>query len=274
MTSFETPEPITVNVTIGVGDLRIVASDRADTLVHVQPSDPANPDDVKTAERTTVAYTNGVLEIRAPKNWKRYSFRGGAESIDVLIELPTNSRVNAEAVLAALRCSGTLGECRCKTGNDISLERVEGLVDLKTSTGAIRVDAIGTTAHVKNGNGDTWIGEVAGDLQVKSANGAIRIDRAGASAMAKTANGDIHFAEVAEGTIVAETACGKVDIAVRPGRAAWLDLHTGFGHVHNLLEAGERPEPSEKTVTIRARSSFGDITIRHADIADTDRGAA
>jgi hypothetical protein len=53
-----------------------------------------------------------------------------------------------------------------------------------------------------------------------------------------------------------------------------LDLHTGFGHVRNLLDMSERPGPSEDTVGIRARSSFGDITIRRADIGDSGQGAA
>jgi hypothetical protein len=41
MPTFDTPEPISVTVEFGVGDLRIVASDRADTMVEVRPSDHA-----------------------------------------------------------------------------------------------------------------------------------------------------------------------------------------------------------------------------------------
>ncbi len=52
-------------------------------------------------------YANGVLRIKAPKGWKRYSFRGGGESIDVRIELPTGSQLRGEAGLANLRCSGS-----------------------------------------------------------------------------------------------------------------------------------------------------------------------
>ena len=41
MPTFDTPEPITVTLELGVGDVRITASDRADTVVEVRPSDPA-----------------------------------------------------------------------------------------------------------------------------------------------------------------------------------------------------------------------------------------
>jgi hypothetical protein len=275
MPTFDTPKPISLTVELGVGDLRIVASDRADTVVDVEPSDPAKPSDVTAAEQTRVEYANGVLQIKAPKGWKRYTFRGGGESIDVRIELPTGSQLRGEAALAALRSTGTLGECRYKTGGgDINVDQVAGTAELTTGIGAVRVERIGGLATVKNGNGDTWIGDVVGDLHVKAANGKIAVAQVRASVTAKTANGDIHLDEVARGVIVAETACGKVDVAVRSGVAAWLDLHTGFGHVHNLLDAGGRPGPSDETVEVRARSSFGDITIRRPDIGVRGHGAA
>jgi DUF4097 and DUF4098 domain-containing protein YvlB len=274
MPTFDTPSPISLNLDLGVGDVRIVASDRADTVVDVEPSDPTRSSDVTASQKTSVEYANGVLQIKAPKGWKRFSFRGGGESIDVQIEVPTGSRLNGEAGLAGLRCSGTLGESRYKTGGgDITIEGVSGATELTTSTGAVRLERAGGSTVIKNGNGDTWIGEVVGDLQVKAANGKIAVDQAGAAVTAKTANGNIHLDEVACGAIVAQTACGNVDVAVRSGVAAWLDLHTGFGHVRNLLDASDHPGPSEDTVEVRARSSFGDITIRRAGLDDSGEGA-
>ncbi len=274
MPTFKTPEPISLNVDLGVGDLRIVASERAETVVEVEPSDPGKASDVAAAKKTTVEYANGVLQIRAPKGWKRYSLRGGGESIDVRVELPTGSRLSGETALATLRCSGALGECRYKTGaGDITMEQVAGTTELSTGTGAIRVDRIGGSTRIKNRNGDTWIGQVAGDFQVKAANGKITVEQACGAVTAKTANGDIDLGEVARGAIVAETACGKVDVSVRDGVAAWLDLHTGFGHVQNLLEPTEHPGPSEKTVELRARSSFGDITVRRAETSVHEQGS-
>jgi hypothetical protein len=54
MPTFDTPQPISVTVELGVGDLRIVASDRTDTMVEVRPSDPAKKADVTAAEQTRV----------------------------------------------------------------------------------------------------------------------------------------------------------------------------------------------------------------------------
>ena len=127
MPTFDTPEPISVNLEICVGDLRVVASDRADTVVDVQPSDPAKQSDVTAAEQTRVWYADGALQIKAPKGWRRYSFRGGHESIEVRIDLPTGSLLRGEAGVAGLQASGTLGECRYRTGaGDVAVEHVRG----------------------------------------------------------------------------------------------------------------------------------------------------
>ena len=56
MPTFDTPEPISATIDVAVGDVRITASDRADTVVEVRPSDASNDEDVKAAEQTRVEY--------------------------------------------------------------------------------------------------------------------------------------------------------------------------------------------------------------------------
>ena len=92
MPTFHTPEPISVTVELGVGNLRIVASDRTDTMVEVRPSDAAKKADVTAAEQTRVEYAGGRLLIKAPKSWRQLTWRGGGESIDVQVELRLRGR--------------------------------------------------------------------------------------------------------------------------------------------------------------------------------------
>ena len=124
-------------------------------------------------------------------------------------------------------------------------------------------EAAGST-WVKNSNGDTWIGRSEGDVNVRAANGAIRIERAGAGVVAKTANGRVQLGEVARGTAVAESSFGDLEVGVREGVPAWLDLRTKFGQVRNELETTERPPSGEDSVEVHAHTSMGDIAIRRA----------
>jgi hypothetical protein len=286
MPTFDTPEPISVTVEFGVGDLRIVASDRTDTMVEVRPSDPAKKADVTAAEQTRVEFAGGRLLIKAPKNWRQYTFRGGGESVDVQVELPAGSQLRGETGVAALRCRGRLGECRFKTGigdiqldragavqlrtgvGDITVERAGGDAELTTGSGSLRIDGIDGTAVVKNSNGDTWIGQVAGDLRVNAANGRITVEQASGAVAAKSANGDVRLGEVAHGAVLAQTGFGKVEIGIRDGVAAWLDLNTRYGAVRNDLDTADRPGAGEEAVEVRARTAFGDIAIHRSTAND------
>jgi hypothetical protein len=289
MPTFDTPEPISASVELGVGDIRIDATDRTDTIVEVRPSDPTKKGDVAAAEQTRVEFANGHLSVSGPKGWRQWRPRRGAESIDVSIALPTGSLVHADAGVATLRSSGRLGEFRGKAGvgdisldetgslelktgaGDIRIERAAGGAEVMTGSGSVRIGRIDGAAVVKNSNGDTWIGEVVGQARVRAANGDISIDVAHEGVSAKSANGDVVFGEVARGGAVAQSAAGAVEIGIRDGVAAWLDLHTGFGHVQNDLEASGAPEPGQGTLEVHASTSYGDITIHRSTTSKAGR---
>lgn len=282
MPTFDTPEPISVTIELGVGDARITASDRADTVVEVRPSDGGKGDDVRAAEETRVEYADGRLLVKAPKNWRRYSPFSDGGSIDVTIGLPAGSDLQGDAAVAAFRGVGRLGECRVKTAaGDIQLDatgglhastssgaivvdRVAGHAEVSTGSGRIRLGEIGGPAVIKNSNGDCWVGEAAGDLRVIAANGDISVGHADAGITASTATGDIRVGGVARGSASLKTASGDVEIGIHAGTAARLDLYTHFGMVHNEMDAADGPGPADETVEVRARTSHGDIVIRRS----------
>ena len=74
--------------------------------------------------------------------------------------------------------------------------------------------------------------------------------------------GDIQLGEAVRGSIVLETRAGDVEVGIREGTAAWLDVHTGFGQVSNALTAAGAPEPSAESVEVRARTTVGDVIVR------------
>jgi DUF4097 and DUF4098 domain-containing protein YvlB len=282
MPNFETPEPISVSVHLVVGDLRIIASDRSDTVVVVSPNDSSSEADVKAAEQTRVEFSQGRLLIKAPKSWKTFSPFGGRESIDVAIELPAGSRVDAEAAVGDISCDGRLGECSFTTsvGNirleetgparlntsagSVTVDRIAGRAEI-TGSGQVRIRQIDGGAVIKNLNGVTWIGDIKGDLRCNAANGDITIDRALSAVMAKTANGAVRIGEVMRGSVELGTAYGELEVGIREGTAALLDVRSQFGSVRNLLTASDGPEPSDQRVEVRARTSFGDIVIRRSE---------
>jgi DUF4097 and DUF4098 domain-containing protein YvlB len=279
MSTFATQEPISVRLEVLVVDVRIAASKRPDTVVEVRPSDPDKELDVTAAEQTKVDYANGNLVIKGPTArayWRKVG------SVDVTIELPEGSTVHGKAAVATVVSEGRLGECRFNTSagsirldqtgplhlstsaGDVSVDDVSGTVEISTGSGEVRIREIDGTATIKNSNGATWVGDITGDLRVNSANGNITVDKALATVDARTANGSVRVGEVVRGSVGLETSMGELEVGIREGTAAWLDVHTSFGAVRSSLTAADAPEKAASSVEVRARTAFGDILIHRA----------
>ena len=279
MPAFETPQPITATIDVVVGDVRIVAGERAATVVDVHPSDASSAEDVEVAQRTRVEYADGRLLVKSPKlrSWRPRS-SGGA--VDVTVELPAGSRLEGAGQLTDFRCDGRLGDCRIRTGigairvdgatapvlktgiGDIGVEHASGHAEITAASGDVRVGRLAGSAVIKCSNGDVSVGEAGGELRINAANGSIAVDRAQAGVVAKSANGDVRLGEAVRDTVVLETRLGDLEVGIREGTAAWLDVRAKAGRVHSTLEPAEAPEPSAETVDVRARTTAGNVLIR------------
>ncbi|MBA2806670.1 DUF4097 family beta strand repeat protein [Streptomyces sp. KM273126] len=278
MPSFDTPEPITVTAHVGAGSLRFTASDRRDTTVQVRPGSPKRDKDVRAAEQTEVTYVNGVLTIRT----KERRFIGPSGVVDVTVDLPTGSDIDVTGSWTHVAGEGRLGKARGKTsGGDVRLDttgplhltvshgsivvdRVEGAAEITTSSGSLRVGTVDGPATLKNSHGTTTVGAVTGELRASGAYGDIDIVRAEASVTATTAHGALRVAEVTSGAVQLETSYGAIDIGIREGTAAWLDVSAERGQVHNTLADCAPPAETENTVKVHARTRWGNIDIRRA----------
>ncbi|MEV1047954.1 DUF4097 family beta strand repeat-containing protein [Streptomyces sp. NPDC049916] len=296
MPSFETPEPISAVIELDCGTARITAGRRTDTVVELLPGDASDDNDVRAVQQTRVTCSGGRLTVKTPR--KRTLF-GKPGTVEVSIELPSGSDVRGSSGLGGFFCEGRLGEVVLKTAlgdlqvheaaeadlqtdhGDIRLLRCTGAAEV-VGSGRVEVDAVGGAATVKNGNGATGIGEVGGELKVsaangdisvavaragidaKAANGRIEIGVAHAGVAAVSSNGRIRVGDVARGRIDLRTSVGDLEVGIRKGSAAWLDLEPKFGTVRNGLGPAGGPEASDETVEVYARTGAGDIVVRRA----------
>ncbi|MBE1573677.1 DUF4097 domain-containing protein [Amycolatopsis roodepoortensis] len=281
MPSFATPEPILADLEPVVGNVRIVAGDRTDTVVEVAPLDENNESDVDAAKRTVVEFSGGTLTVRAPK-MRLLDFSNRTRSIDVTIELPAGSRVQGSTGLGDLTVTGRIAGCRYRSGTghihldrtgelklhsasgNIVVEHADGNADISTSSGRVHVGRIDGTAVVKNSNGATTIGAVADSIRVRSANGDITVDKAESGVEAKTANGSVRVLDAARGTLTLETSLGDIEVGIREGSAAWLDVNTRFGRVINDMAAATAPGAATDKVEVHAGTSVGDIVVHRS----------
>jgi hypothetical protein len=197
MKTFATPAPISAVLDIPAGRVQFIAADRADTTVEIRPADASKGRDVQAAERTTVEYGDGVLRIEMPVKNQLF---GASGSIEVTIQLPAGSRVEAKAAATAFRAVGRLGEVT-----------FEGAYD------RIKIDEA-ASARITAVAGDVLVGRLTGPAEIS------------------TAKGDIRVAEAVRGQVALRTDMGDIEVSVAPGVSASLDAGTGYGRIHNALK--------------------------------------
>jgi hypothetical protein len=209
--NFATPAPITATLDFPAGRVHLHATDRADTTVEVRPADAGKNRDVKAAGQTTVSYADGILRIAAPQG-KNQHF-GPSGSVDVTVNLPAGSRVEATTSAAELDSTGRLG--------DVSF------------TGAYR--------HINLAH--------AARVHLTATDGDVHISRLDGPADISTARGDIHIGEASTGTVTLTTQSGTITVGAAPGVSASLDAGTTHGRIDNTLKNNGTPELTIRATT-------------------------
>ncbi|KOU50965.1 hypothetical protein ADK55_18225, partial [Streptomyces sp. WM4235] len=201
MLKFDTPAPISTVLDIPAGHIRFIAADRADTAVEVLPANASKGRDAKAAEQTTVEYHDGVLRITAPK--AKNQMLGSSGFVEVTVQLPAGSHVEAKTAAVEIRGVGRLG--------DVTFEGAQGTVKLD-ETASARLTLL------------------AGDISVGRLGGPARIS---------TQKGDLHITEAVRGTVALRTEAGDITVGAARGVSASLDAGTGHGRIHNALQNNE-----------------------------------
>ncbi|MFD5617169.1 DUF4097 family beta strand repeat-containing protein [Streptomyces yangpuensis] len=220
MQQFATTAPIAAVLDVPAGRIRFIAADRTDTTVEILPADASKGRDVKAAEQTAVEYGDGVLRITAaePKN----RIIGTPGSVEVTVQLPAGSRVEARTASAEIRGVGRLG--------DVTLDSAHGEIKLdETASARLTLQA-----------GDISVGRLGGPAEIS------------------TQKGDLHIAEAVHGSVVLHTQAGDISVGAARGAAATLDAGTSYGRVRNSL----KNDGTGADLAIHATTAYGDITAR------------
>ncbi|WP_327257880.1 DUF4097 family beta strand repeat-containing protein [Streptomyces sp. NBC_01244] len=220
MQKFATTAPISAVLDIPAGTIRFIAADRADTAVEVRPADASKGRDVKAAEQTLVEYADGVLRIAASA---KNQLLGASGAIEVTVQLPAGSRVEAKAAAADLRGVGRLG--------DVVFEAAQGSVKLDEAA----------SAQLTLAAGDVSVGRLAGSARIS------------------TQKGDLHIAEALGGTVELHTEYGEIVVGAGRGVSATLDAGTALGRIHNALH---NADGAAAGLSIHATTAYGDVTAR------------
>lgn len=202
MQKFDTPGPVRVVLDIPAGSVRLIATDRTDTVVQVLPADASKKRDIKTAGRTGADYRDGVLSITTPDANRAL---GNSGSLQVTIELPAGSHIQGKAGAATLHTAGRLGDVTFEGAHrTVQLDEAAS-TRLEVHTGEVSITRLSGPAHIHNHKGD------------------------------------ITIAEAVTGALELHTDAGNLSVTAAQGTSASLDAGTAHGRIINTLRNADGP---------------------------------
>ncbi|MGW2204572.1 DUF4097 family beta strand repeat-containing protein [Streptomyces sp. NPDC001774] len=220
MQKFATAAAVSAVLDVPAGRIQFIAADRTDVTVEVLPANASKSRDVEAAERTTVDFTDGVLRVQAPA--PKNQILGGSGYVEVTVQLPAGSHVEAKGADAELRGVGRLGQ-----------------VAFTAAQGAVKLDEA-ASARLTLQAGDVSVGRLSGDAEIR------------------TLKGDLRITEAVRGAVVLRTEAGDVSVGAARGVSASLEAGTSYGRIHNALKNAD----GAPGLAIHATTAYGDITAR------------
>jgi DUF4097 and DUF4098 domain-containing protein YvlB len=149
----------------------------------------------------------------------------------------------------------------------VTLGRVaESLDAAVASSGSDGVGVAGKGGTISIGRGDVSVGGGAGPLDITvAASGQVVVDHAGAGLTVRVGRGNIRIGQAQRGTVSLDTNTGNIDVGIKSGVVAWLDLDAVVGQVRTELIDSEAPVGGDDTVRVRAHTGRGDISVSRSE---------
>ncbi len=158
-------------------------------------------------------------------------------------------------------------DVRARSGDgSITIERVNGRVELHTGDGSIRGNDIAGELKLTTGDGSITVDGAEGRLTLDTGDGGVNVSGSLNSVRLHTGDGSIVY-RAQPGTTMADdweitTGDGGVSLYLPADFGAELDAHTGDGAIRNDLEVGGADTNETSRRTVRGRLGGGGRALR------------
>lgn len=277
---------IDATITLAMGELVVTADEVDEVTVDITPTLADRPADVRAAENTAVHFADGRLTITQKRENLLRTWVNKGWSIDVHVRVPRRSRLEVKSSYGNIRVRGSIGpsslttaygdivagdvaELTAKTSHgEVSLDRVSGTTGL-TGT-SLHIGEVYGNATVKSSHGNVTVGLVMGQLAAATGFGNIEVRTVMGGVEARAAHGKIRVSDAVSGTARLDSSYGDIEVGIRQGTVAWLDLDAKGGAVRNELDvAGSEPQNDDgiaDRLKVTARTNYGSVRAFRAAV--------
>jgi DUF4097 and DUF4098 domain-containing protein YvlB len=244
--TFQTPTPVSLEVSIPSGDIAVETAGADETYVSVDG-------DEQLLENVEV-HCNGnrvAISLRQKGKFSFSSFFGNG-GLRVEVRAPHNSSVRVKTASA-----------------DTELEGHFGVLELNSASGDVRLRGeLAGDATIKTVSGDVELERVEGDLSVQCVSGDVRARAIAGEVDTKSVSGDIRLDALVSGNVRFTSVSGDIEIGIAPGSLLDVDAGSTSGDLSSEVPLASEPPSGEgaaaPTVVLRGRTVSGDVRVFRA----------
>jgi DUF4097 and DUF4098 domain-containing protein YvlB len=268
MPTFETPGPVSLEISVPAGDVSVRTWDEPRVEVEVTPGRGDEASQQAAAETVVEAAERGgrhEILVRAPKREGRFGFLGRGPELDVTIRCPEGADLELATHSADLEARGRMGEVDARSASGDASLGDTGSLSFTTASGDLTAGAVSGSLTAKSASGDVTVRAVSGTASVATVSGDVRVVENEDVAAVNTVSGDVDLEGAGRGARV-NTVSGDVNVASRRGLALWIDVQSVSGSVSSELEVGdEHPgDDGADKAELKIRTVSGDVRLSRA----------
>lgn len=268
VTTFPLTRPIKLEIRLGHGSIRIDARDGlAEAVVRLTPRD-SNSD---VLDQVSVELQGTTLLVANPRQrglgdligrWRPHR-----DSIDAVIEIPTDTAVKIATATAEVAVTGRCGPADVAAGaSDVAFDTVNGDLRMRYGSAETRIGAVTGSAQLRGGTGAARFGEVRAGLDCAFGTGELSAGVVCGGVRARAGSGSVDIG-AAHGDVDVALGSGPITIGLPAGLCARVSATSGSGQVRSDFPVENTQARGSQSITVRARTGHGDVRLLRSDVA-------
>jgi len=277
--TFACDGPITAFLRTRSGDIQVATTSGTEVVVRLRTSAGAA---ATLLEDSEIAFDSKRGELRVTSARAREDgwpgggislgrltraaiFGGSLHDVDVLVELPASSTVEASSRSGDVALQGLYGPVEAGSASGDVLVATAADTNISTASGDIRVEACTGTLTARTASGDIAVEQLTTGATLKSASGDVRVGSSAPHVDVATASGDVAITATSGGSVVLRSVSGDIAVAVRSGLEIDVTANSVSGRLHSAIPLDDDPSggPAGELVSLSLSTVSGDVNIRN-----------
>lgn len=220
----------------------------------------ANEPITEAVRQTRMDLSGSRLVVRTPSTMPLRTVPLG-----ITVRAASESQISVQTGAGPVTVTGSAGRVQIQSGSGaITLDRATGPTTIRTGSGQLQLGPMTSGIQARSGSGDIEIASIEAPSSVVTGSGNVWLGAVSDDVLVRSGSGNITLTDTASGQAELITGSGDLQVSLRHGVLAEVDLTSSTGTANSELPIAEEPPDNEPTLRIYGRTGTGEALVSSA----------